>query len=200
MEKPPDVQAPPCAWWVQACLSKSSCATRLKASAATVLSRERGRHAPSAAGAAPAAEVVAVDPDQVFVDGTGLCVRVGLESDCDGNLPWNPRAAKCQRCFVPASAERSRRAVSGYQAFVVTCLGRKMRRPRAAGAVEHIRWFRLGCDVCGSAQDLGFGVEPIIEVVAVLAAAFHIDFKRKTADLFSKDLDVRRWGCFWVRF
>src|ERR1035438_6926700 len=31
--------ASPCAPWTQACLSKSSCATRLKASAATVLSR-----------------------------------------------------------------------------------------------------------------------------------------------------------------
>ena len=40
--------------------------------------QERGRHAPCAAGAAPAAEVVAVDPDQVFVHGTCLCV-LGLE-------------------------------------------------------------------------------------------------------------------------
>src|SRR6202011_4651629 len=31
--------ASPCAWWTQACFSKSSCATRLKVSAATVLSR-----------------------------------------------------------------------------------------------------------------------------------------------------------------
>jgi len=40
--------------------------------------QERSRHAPCAAGAAPAAEVVAVDPDQVFVHGIRLCV-LGLE-------------------------------------------------------------------------------------------------------------------------
>lgn len=36
--------------------------------------QERSRHAPRAAGAAPAAEVVAVDPDESFVHGTCLCV------------------------------------------------------------------------------------------------------------------------------
>jgi hypothetical protein len=40
--------------------------------------QERSRHAPCAAGAAPAAEVVTVDPDQVFVHGICLCVS-GLE-------------------------------------------------------------------------------------------------------------------------
>ena len=40
--------------------------------------QERSCHTPCAAGAAPAAEVVAVDPDQVFVHGICLCVS-GLE-------------------------------------------------------------------------------------------------------------------------
>jgi hypothetical protein len=40
--------------------------------------QERSRHTPCAAGAAPAAEVVAVDPDQVFVHGTCLCVSGSL--------------------------------------------------------------------------------------------------------------------------
>ena len=51
--------------------------------------QERGRHAPCAAGAAPAAEVVAVDPDQVFVHGN-LPLRIGIGvQTVMGNLPWN---------------------------------------------------------------------------------------------------------------
>ena len=72
----------------------------------------RSRHTPCAVGAAPATEVVAVDPDQVFVHRSiCLCARVGLELGLRwvghqaseshpspmGNLPWNHRAAKYQR-------------------------------------------------------------------------------------------------------
>jgi len=64
--------------------------------------QERGRHAPCAAGAAPAAEVVAVDPDQVFVHGN-LPLRIGIGvQTVMGNLPRNSQAAKCQRCFAAA--------------------------------------------------------------------------------------------------
>jgi len=70
--------ASPCALWTQACFSKSSCATRLKVSAATAL-QARSCHTPCAVGATPAAEVVAVDPDQVFVHTSAFARVLGLE-------------------------------------------------------------------------------------------------------------------------
>ena len=74
----------------------------------------RSCHAPCAAGAAPAAEVVAVDPDQVFIHisafarVSGLVLglrRVGHRASEShpftmGSLPWNPRVAKYQRCLA----------------------------------------------------------------------------------------------------
>ena len=71
---------------------------------------ERSRHAPCAVGAAPAAEVVAVDPDQVFVQvfvhGNCLCVPGSLFGitiqTVMRNLPRNPPGSQ-----VPKVLHRS---------------------------------------------------------------------------------------------
>jgi hypothetical protein len=47
--------------------------------------QERSCHTPCAAGAAPAAEIVAVDPDQMFVHTSpAFCMRLGLKLGGDG--------------------------------------------------------------------------------------------------------------------
>ena len=70
---------------------------------------------------------------------------------------------------------------------VSPALWRKMRSPRlSSGGSGVYTWVRLGRDGYGGVQDLRFSEEPIVKVVAVLAVAFHTDFKRKTADLFFK--------------
>ena len=42
--------------------------------------KKRRGHAPGTAGAAPTAEVVAIDPDQMFVHTICLCARVGIRA------------------------------------------------------------------------------------------------------------------------
>ena len=60
------------------CFSKVSWARRLKARAATVLSRRCG-DAPGAVGATPAGEFITFDPDQAFIHTSTFCVRLGFE-------------------------------------------------------------------------------------------------------------------------
>ena len=79
----------------------------------------RSCHTPCAVGAAPTAEVVAVNPDQVFVHTFAFARVLGLELGLRwvghqaseshlttmGNFPWNPRVAKYQRCLATTLTE-----------------------------------------------------------------------------------------------
>lgn len=80
--------ASPCAPWTQACLSKSSCATRLKASAATVLSKsgvvmphvQREQHQPLKSSPSTRIRCLSMEP--------AFAYWIGVQTVM-GNLPWN---------------------------------------------------------------------------------------------------------------
>jgi len=46
--------------------------------------QKRSRHTPCAVGAAPAAEVITVDPDQVFIHTICLCAGIGIKARAMG--------------------------------------------------------------------------------------------------------------------
>jgi hypothetical protein len=108
--------ASPCALWTQLCFSKSSCATRLKVSAATVLSRRGAviphvqweQHQPLKSS--PSIQIRCLFiylPLRACWDWSPGCDGLDIKGvpPTMGNLPWNRRVAKYQRCLATTLTE-----------------------------------------------------------------------------------------------